>query len=260
MKKTLLVLIFLIALPIALVAFLPLSLALRWAKPERVGFSAGMASGTIWNGRVTDARLANVFLGDAGMTLQPLSLLSGRPQIGFRLAGGDIAGDGNVALGTQGASLRLRQGRLDVKNLNFQAIRNGELRFADISMDFLRGACRKASGGVETDILEKLGASWNWRAPVLKGNFACVSGAAEAPLRGDSDIGAVTSVLRVQGDGVVRVTTFVLTADPVVGPILGAAGFTQTPEGYSRVEEGRLFNAIIAPTNAAPNAAPDAPK
>lgn len=245
MKKTLLILVFLIALPFALLAFLPLSLALRWAKPERVGFSATMASGTIWNGRVTDARISNVFLGDAGMTIQPLSLLAGRPKIGFRLTGGDVSGDGSVAPRIDGAALQVRQGRLDVRNLSFPAIRAGELRFSNLAMDFRRGGCRMASGGVETDILEKLGTAWNWRAPLLKGSFACVSGAAEAPLRGDSEIGPVTSVLRVQADGVIRVTTRVQTADPIVGPLLGAAGFTQTPEGFSRVEEGRFFNATI---------------
>lgn len=248
MKRTLLVLIFLVALPIGLIALMPLSLVLDWAKPARAGFSAAAASGTIWDGRVAQAWLSDLFLGDAKVGLQPLSLLSGRPQIGFRLEGGDFSGDGALALGRNGAALRLRQGRLDVVNLNFPAIRTGELRFANVSVDFQRGACRMASGAVETDILEKLGAGWNLRAPLLKGNFACVAGAAEAPMQGNSEIGSVTATLRVQADGLVRITTRVATQDPIVGPLLGAAGFSPGAEGFSRAEESRLFNAtILAP-------------
>lgn len=82
--------LFLAMFAVAILVFLPMRLALGWIGLDAQGFTARRASGTIWSGTLTEARLGDVDLGTMRAGLAPLPLLGGQARVAMRSRdGGD---------------------------------------------------------------------------------------------------------------------------------------------------------------------------
>ena len=73
--------LFLAMFAVAVLVLLPMRLALGWASLDSQGFSAREVTGSVWSGRLVEARFGDVALGDLDASVSPLALLIGRARI-----------------------------------------------------------------------------------------------------------------------------------------------------------------------------------
>ena len=76
----------------ALIAFLPLRLALGWFGLAEQGMTAREVTGSIWAGELREARFGQVALGDLSAGVSPLPLLVGRARVDLDGSGVPPAG------------------------------------------------------------------------------------------------------------------------------------------------------------------------
>ncbi|MEH6677432.1 type II secretion system protein N [Phenylobacterium sp.] len=75
--------VFGLATLLVLLAVAPLSLVVG-DRAAKAGLSATEVSGTVWRGRLADAAYRGLRLGEVRLGVSPLSLLAGRPRLGFK--------------------------------------------------------------------------------------------------------------------------------------------------------------------------------
>ncbi len=219
----------------ALIAFLPLRLALALAGAGESGLSARSASGTIWSGRLVEARLGSIDLGTFDVGLHPLPVLTGRARVGFtRLDSPAAPLSGTAETGLGGWALRDVTGTSiggDFGDLPVERIITEQM-----TVSFSGNRCTTASGRVRLLLGTQI-AGLALRNG-LSGNARCDGGALLLPLVGDSGIERLT--IRVTGDGRYTGQLGVNSADPLVAAALAAAGFGPRGGGYRRSFAGRF--------------------
>jgi len=181
-----------------LTALLPLRLALEWAGAQRA-LSAARVEGTVWHGRLQDARLRGLSLGDAALSLDLLSLLGGR--IGFRfIAYGALAGDGVASPD----ALRAGSLRFPLRAFSPNLPLDGELQLTGLDIAFRDGACRRAQGSarvVRAQLADGVTLPPDF---ALRGALGCAGKEAVLRLMGVGDGVEIASVLRLAADGAWR--------------------------------------------------------
>lgn len=221
---------------IAAILLLPLRLASAWIGLDAIGVSARSASGTVWNGRLEQARSQGFDLGTLDVGLDPLPLLIGRAQIGFDRTPG---GGSEPLTGTIEAGI----GRRAVSGLNGSVIGGGwgdlpieRIAFENMSALFSDGQCRSAEGRVRITLGVRI-AGLELRNG-LAGAPRCDGRALLLPLVGDS--GMERLMLRIQADGSYDARFSVAATDPALGAALSAAGFAPAPGGFARTMRGQF--------------------
>lgn len=223
-----------VAVLAALLLTLPLRLALGALGLPEDGLTARAAEGSVWSGRLVEARISGVPLGDLDVGLHPLPLLAGRARLGFARPGAraDEAGDGDGAthgrvtvsrhiLGLDGATLRLPVARL------LAPLPVRVLALGDASARFRDGVCEAADGLVRAELAGAIG------GVTLPGGFSgtarCDAGALLLPLASQS--GEERLALRLLGAGRYRIAVTLRPADAAAQARLTAAGFVKAPDG-----------------------------
>lgn len=217
-----------VAVLAALLLTLPLRIALGALGLPAQGLSARAAEGSIWSGRLVEARLAGVPLGDLRVGLHPLPLLAGRARLGFARTGADAADDarGRVTisrhlLGLDGATLALPVARL------FAPLPIRLVTLGDASVRFRDGICEAADGLVRAELAGAIG------GVALPGGFSgtarCDGGALLLPLASQS--GDERLALRLLGGGRYHVEVALRPADAAAQARLTAAGFAKAADG-----------------------------
>lgn len=222
----------------ALIAFLPLQLVLGWAGVAEQGLTARAARGSMWSGRLTEARFGDVALGDLDARLSPLPLLLGRARIALRSRGAEgppprIAADVTVsrhAIGLDDANASVPVGAA------FAPLPITQIDLAGVSVRFVDGVCERAEGRVTAVLGGSLGGVPLARA--LAGPARCEGGALLLALAGQAGVEQAT--LRLMADGRYRAELSLGAADPAQVPALEAAGFVSGPQGWRLSAEGRL--------------------
>lgn len=215
----------------ALVALLPLRLAVGWLGLEEKGFAAREAAGSLWLGSFAEAQFADVRIGDLQARLRTLPLLIGRARIDLARGGDAAPFEGAVTVSRHGfgvdditAALDLGGGALPVDGLDA----------ADLSARFAGGACAAADGLVKARLGPHFAALT--KAETMSGNARCDGGALLLPLRSQSGMEALD--LRLLGNGAYRAELTLRSADPALAPSLAAAGFAPVPGGYRLTVSG----------------------
>ena len=224
---------FLGAFAFALVALLPLRLALDWFGMGERGLAAREAAGSVWLGALKEAQIGPVPIGDVSARLNTLPLFIGRARV--TLARHDetspfegAATASRNAFGFDDMSGQLRLGAL------LAPLPIASLELEDVSVGFANGLCARAEGEVRAAIAGEIG---GLALPAgLSGNAACAGDAVTVPLAGQS--GMERLVIRLYADGRYRVELLVRPGDPALGVRLVAAGFAQSGAGFVRVVEG----------------------
>jgi general secretion pathway protein N len=207
--------IFVALLLAALVLTLPLALVL----PDRA-LSARAATGTIWSGRLNEAHVGRVALGDLEVGVRPLALLTGsvRARVSGALGKGEIVGGRGIANMTA---------RLPVATL-FAPVPLTELEFDSVSAVFERGRCEQATGRVRATFVGDIGGLS--LAQGLSGIARCEGGLLLLPLVSQSAMERMN--LRVAGNGSYTAELIVRSTDPMLAAKLAASGFASTQAGY----------------------------
>ena len=129
---------------LAMLVLLPMRLALGWVGLGEQGFSARAVSGSVWRGRLDDARFGDLTLGTLDASLSPLALLVGRARVSLD-GGNSVQGSLTLSRNTRGidhVSGVLPTGRV------FAPLPVTQLTLDDVSVQFSGESCEKAGGRV----------------------------------------------------------------------------------------------------------------
>jgi general secretion pathway protein N len=213
---------------LALILLMPLSLALSMAGD---GISARAATGTIWSGKLVEARVGRLPLGDVSVGLKPLDLLQGRVGIGMQSAfgrgtmtssGRDFAASG-VTANLDGAAL-------------FAPLPIDRIDLANVSAAFESGRCKRGEGRVRATFSGDVGGLS--LAQGMSGVARCDGPALLLPLVSQSAMERLN--LHLQGDGGYRAEFMVRSTDPALAAKLTASGFVPAPGGFVLRLAGKL--------------------
>lgn len=220
-------LLVLLALPL----LMPLRLAIVWFGLGEAGLTARAAEGSVWNGKLVEARLGPVALGDLDARLNFFPLFVGRARID--LAQGETRGAVSASLAGRGID--------DVTALipaagAFAPLPITAIDMADVSVAFRDGLCASAEGRVRADLGG--GATALGLPGSLAGNARCDAGALLLPLVSAS--GAERLTLRIDSARTWQAVLTIAPADAATRDRMAAAGFTTSSGGLQLKTGGRL--------------------
>lgn len=225
-------LFFLCAFLFALVALLPLRLALDWLALDERGLSAREADGSVWLGALNEARLGEVALGDLITQLSPVQLFVGRARLdvsdGERLKG--ALGVSRHSFGMDDVTAELPVAQV------FAPLPIASLNLSDVSVRFEGETCARAEGQVTARIAGDI-AGLNLTQG-LSGAARCDGGALLLPLASAS--GQESLALKLRPGGAYEADLTVRASDPLLIQRLVATGFTGTAQGYTLSVRGTL--------------------
>lgn len=219
--------IFVGALIGALLLIFPLRVALGMVSAP---VQAAFVGGFVWSGRLLDARIAGLPLGDVAMGLSPLDLLIGRAKfwIKGRFEGAVVSSFTGCGADVKALSLPLTRpiGPVTLTQLDVN----------DASVRFSGKQCRSASGRLQlTFAATPLTAGQVGR---YSGEIRCDGDALASSLSSQSAMERV--VIRIAGDGRYTASVIIRAQDEVMIQSLRAAGFRETAAGYSSQVSGTL--------------------
>ncbi|MEA1072880.1 type II secretion system protein N [Sphingomonas sp. LY160] len=220
---------------LALLALMPLRLALGLTDVEKMGFTARQVAGTIWGGRLGDLHLGDRPLGSFDVALDPLPLLTGSASMKFRrLDGLEGPLDGRLLAGSRrgivGATGRVAVGEM------FAPIPLTALDLTDVTLLFRDDTCVEASGSVVPVITIPV-AGINL-ASGLRGTLTCDGRRARVTMVGGS--GAERVEFYLTADGGYRGWMSVRGAAPDAQVALQLFGFRPTANGLTLSVDGQL--------------------
>ena len=219
----------------ALIALLPLRLALATLGFAEHGLTARAATGSVWRGALQEAQVGPVALGDVGARLNLLPLLLGRARLSL--------GGGDDAAAFEGAAIVSRHsfGFEDVSGRFRVAGQSGPIALTtldlhDVSAGFASGRCTRAAGRVRAAAAGEAAAAGFGAG--LAGRPRCAGDALLLPLASES--GAARLDIRLFADGRYRLDLLARPADPAAGARLAAAGVRAVGRGYAMQVGGRF--------------------
>lgn len=219
----------------ALVALLPLRLALDWFGVDERGFAAREAKGSIWLGSVSEAQFGTVALGDLQAQLRSLPLFAGRARVDLERRDEADRFEGGATISRHGFGIDDMTARLALGSA-FAPLPIASLDLADVSARFADGQCASAEGVVRAEIAGDIAGI---ALPGgLSGNARCEGGALLLPLVSQTGMEALN--LRLYEDGRYRVELVARPSDDSMRDRLIAAGFGLTSGGYALTAEGEF--------------------
>ena len=217
----------------ALVLFLPMRLVLGWAGLGDQGFSARTVSGSIWAGRLNEARFGDLALGSLDARVSPFALLIGRARVALDGDPGLLHGAITLSRHGQGVddmTATLPTGRA------FAPLPVTELALENVTVHFVDDTCDTAEGRVRAKLVgEAAGVAL---PSELSGVARCDGGALLLPLA--SQAGTESIELRITGAGRYTAALRITPADPAAAQRLAATGFVAGQNGYRLSIEGRF--------------------
>jgi general secretion pathway protein N len=224
---------FLAAFAFALVALIPLRVAVGWFGPA--GLAAREADGSIWLGVLKEAQFGPVALGDVRARLNILPLLLGRARLSLSREDQNGRFEGAVSVSRHSFGVEDLTGQIRAGTV-FAPVPLAAFDLDDVSVRFAGGLCDSADGRVRAAISGEMG---GLALPGgLAGDARCAQGALLLPLASPSGMGQLN--LAISGDGAYRIDLVVRQTDPSLIPRLTAAGFQPSRDGYSRRIEGHF--------------------
>jgi len=220
----------------ALLAFLPLRLALGWLGLGEQGMTAREVTGSIWAGELREARFGQISLGDLSAGISPLQLLFGRARVDLSGSGGAAAPrlSGAISVTRNSFGLDGVTATLPVGNA-FRPVPVTMLDLDDVSVGFRGDRCERAEGRVRATMAAEVGGVAVPAA--LTGTARCDGGALLLPL---TSAAGESSTIRLWPDGRFRAEMTLVPSDPAVAARMQAAGFVNTQAGMQLAIEGRF--------------------
>jgi general secretion pathway protein N len=220
--------LFIGVLLLALVVLMPLSLAMAMFGQ---GLSARAATGTIWSGKLVEARIGRLAVGDLSVDLKPLPLFVGRATIGLQ----SPLGRGAMTSTKSGFAVENATATLATAGL-FAPFPLDGIDLTNASIGFAGNKCDKAAGRVRATFSGDVGGLS--LAQGLSGVARCDGATLLLPLVSQSAMERLN--LHIQGDGDYRAEFFVRSTDPAMAAKLGSAGFAPAPGGFVLRLAGKL--------------------
>ena len=222
---------------LALLVFLPMRLVLGLVGLGEYGLSARAVTGPVWYGKLIEARIGDLALGDIRASLSPSQLLLGRVRLGLSgPAQGDRPGlSGAITTSRYSRGIDDMTGSIPTGRV-FAPLPVNRIELEGVSARFDSGACAAAQGRVKAQLSGSIAAIA--LPQTLSGTLKCEGGALVVPLVSQAGTESVT--LYVQGNGRYRATLDIQASDPVTGQKLSLVGFQQKGAGYRLSTEGQF--------------------
>lgn len=218
MSRNRAILLFISIFAVALVVLFPIGLALQWAGADRAGLTARRSAGDVWTGRLADARMGPVALGNANIGLKPLPLLTGTADLGI---------DATIGFGrfiTSGSARGVRQVSAKLPLAAALAPLPVEsIELAETSIVFRGTDCSQGEGRVRATFgASNLGGLS--LAQGMSGTARCERGELVLPLVSQTGLEKLT--VRMKGNGRWTAVLTVQGGDAALLAKLAGAGFT----------------------------------
>jgi general secretion pathway protein N len=228
-------LFFLLAFLFALVALLPLRLALDWFALDDRGFAARAAKGSVWLGSLSEAQFGTVSLGDLQAQLRSLPLFIGRARVDLERVDEGRRFEGSATVSRHSFGVDDVTGAVDVGGA-LAPLPIGAIDLSDVTAHFADGLCTSAEGLVKANVAADIaGVSLPGG---LSGNARCDRGALLLPLASQSGMEALN--LRLFEDGRYEVELAVRPVDDAMRDRLIQSGFALSNNGYALRVSGRF--------------------
>lgn len=217
----------------ALIVFLPMRLVLGWVGLGDQGFSARTVSGSVWDGRLNEARFGDLALGSLDASVSPFALLIGRARV--TLDGDPGLLHGAITLSRHGQGVDDMTATLPTGRA-FAPLPVTELALENVTVHFNDDTCDKAEGRVRARLV---GEAAGVALPAeLSGIARCDGGALLLPLA--SQAGTESIELRITGQGRYAAALRITPSDAAAAQRLAATGFVAGQNGYRLSIEGRF--------------------
>lgn len=215
------------ALVAALLFIFPLRVALALVDTP---ISAPFVGGFVWGGRIIDARIGGLPIGDLKAGLSPLDLLVGRVKIWIE---GQFKGAAITSFSGSGVDI-------DALNLpvsrSFGPVTLQQFDISSARIRFSGGSCKEASGRAQL-VLGPSPLLGN-QAGRYTGNLQCDGDGVSSLMVSQSAMERLA--LRIGSNGGYTATMVVKAQDDTMAAALRAAGFRDTASGFSAKLTGTL--------------------
>lgn len=228
-------LLFSVALLVALVATIPMRMLGTLAFLPNAGISAGAATGTIWHGQLLQVGIGAVDIGNVDASLSAWALLGGTTAL--RLSAD--AGTATVLSGRQ-QGVRAATGSWPLVLPTASGMIGMELQVSGLDAVFKAGRCVEAKGNVTVLLTLAAASAAGGVPPRLAGELECRDALAVARLVAESGQLPLEVTVEADGSGHYRLQWFAPDPAPEVRSLLALSGFQAGPGGMSRVDEGNL--------------------
>jgi hypothetical protein len=224
-----------------LTATAPASLATAFSGGR---LTVAKASGTLWNGRLSDARLNGVALGEVVFSVDGLSLFTLGPTAHLRLDGGALGGEGRVRASFGGLSVFDARLEFDLAAAGRYAFLGapleGKVRATVRELKLNRSGCAAADIDVWTDVLAAPARRLDGAPLDLSGGASCADGALLADLSGESADGSARLNLAVAPDMTYTLDAAAEPARAEIAEALRVFGFREGEGAMSLAMSGVL--------------------
>jgi Type II secretion system (T2SS), protein N len=209
----------------------PMSVAADMAASRFPDFKFKTASGSMWDGKLTQVAFGSQYIGDLAVKTDLMPLLGGKAAGALGLTREGFTGSANLGYG-------LMDGGLEVKDLKLEgntalvpgmpaalARSDGRFTLAISNVTFVDSLCETASGEVWTDALTKVNIQ-GWVGPELRGPVTCEGGHMQVQAGGKAATGEdVLAILSISQHLDMELTATVANATPAAAKALGDIGF-----------------------------------
>lgn len=229
---------FLGAFFLALLALLPMRMAMDWFGLGNRGFAAREVQGSVWLSAVKEAQFGTVGLGDLHAGLRGLPLLIGRARIALDRDEGTPADElaGAATVTRNGFGFDDVTGRLQLTAGALGPLPLTQIDLGDVTVRFENGLCVDAAGTVRAAVGGDLGGI---ALPGgLTGTARCDAGALLLAMASQSSMESFE--LRLFGDGRYQASVLIRSADATLADRMAASGLGATPQGYGLIIDGRF--------------------
>lgn len=212
---------------LAIIALLPIQIALVSVGLVQHGLTAREANGTVWSGSLTDARFGPVPLGHINVGLRFFPLLLGRAALDVRSTKDSTPLEGAAIVSRHAFGVEGLTGRLDVRTVA-APLPIDSLDLKDVKFRFDGRACRDAAGMVVANAGDQ---EFGLRlSGGLTGDVRCDGDALLLSLA--SQTGVVHANLRISSGGHVSAELVVNEVEQSVAETLSSLGFRRTDRGF----------------------------
>lgn len=173
----------------AFVAFLPMSMAADFASKQAPDFQYKEASGSVWDGKLTEVVMGKQTIGDLSVKADFGAAFSGKAAGKVGLIREGFTGETALAYPFSGGAIELSGFKLSGKAGSVPgmpqviAASGGDFALELRDVKFAGSTCETASGEVWTDALAKINHK-GWVGPELRGPVTCVDGTLRIDARG----------------------------------------------------------------------------
>ncbi len=224
---------------VMLIIFMPMRWAVGALVDPKSSFSAAGADGTIWSGRLYEARLGKLAMGTLNVGIDPLAFLSGRTGFWFEQPAQPAAGglSGRVYKGFGSVAASEVQGAVPVASL-IPGLAAGQLELERVSASFAMGKCQSANGTVRLRPQGALFSALGIESGLL-GRIGCNAGDLLLPLSSASGMEQLD--IRLSADGRYRASLQLQQPGAELAPLLSLAGFQPVAGGFRKTGSGRFW-------------------